>query len=270
MTYHPKQIAPSAQFLATKTENFYTKLKDFAEKLPNTSADAVIAPEFLLTQGLHFTFDVRHPYRGLEGGAMELHGMADGTLAPPNSAQRHGPSLQERMLALNPARAGVGPGKTAADLHKRIESAQSRASHMLKTSSLLTDCYFLYTPSQIWLASLLAADEPLAQFYLDAILGASDTEDEVLKALCSCAALLSSSKTSEDDTEELRRIDKKLYKCRNPEKTDLVGINRAQKRDGNLKGEKGQLDEKVVKKRKLEREAAQREGDDLFGAQITK
>ena len=42
-----------------------------------------------------------------------------------------------------------------------------------------------------------------------------------------------------------------------------MGINKAQKRDGEAEG--GALDEKVIKKRKLEREFSMREGEDVFG-----
>ena len=66
--------------------------------------------------------------------------------------------------------------------------------------------------------------------------------------------------------DEFKRIDKKLYKCRNPEKVDLVGINKAVKRDGG--DAVGGVDEKVVKKRKLERERSEREGDDIFGGPL--
>lgn len=66
--------------------------------------------------------------------------------------------------------------------------------------------------------------------------------------------------------DEFKRIDKKLYKCRNPEKIDLVGINKAVKRDG---GEGvGDADEKVVKKRKLERERSERKEADVFGGPL--
>lgn len=66
--------------------------------------------------------------------------------------------------------------------------------------------------------------------------------------------------------DEFKRIDKKLYKCRNPEKIDLVGINKAVKRDGGHGA--GGMDEKVVKKRKLERERSEKEGADIFGGPL--
>lgn len=51
-------------------------LSAFAAKLDKTPEE-VIAPEYLIAQGLRFTFDVRHPFRGLEGGFMELLALAD-------------------------------------------------------------------------------------------------------------------------------------------------------------------------------------------------
>jgi cyclin H len=100
----------------------------------------------------------------------------------------------------------------------------------------------------------------------------------------------------------LKRIGKKLYHCQNPEKADLVGLNRAQKRDGGVsstataavasggisgtasaaptpvdEGPAGQVpaegDEdsesaRAAKKRRLEREKFAHEGADLFGGEL--
>jgi cyclin H len=57
---------------------------------------------------------------------------------------------------------------------------------------------------------------------------------------------------------------KKLRMCRNPEKLDLVKLQRV-KREGD-----GEDDEKVIKKRRLEREKSAKEADDLFGPEIKK
>ena len=59
------------------------------------------------------------------------------------------------------------------------------------------------------------------------------------------------------------RIDKKLYQCQNPEKRDLVGLNRAQKRDGD---DDADVDGRAAKKRRLEREEAEK--DDVFGGSL--
>ncbi len=78
MTYHPADILKTALFFATKTDNHYFRLTKFAESIGETKAEDVLASEFLLTQGLRFTFDVRHPFRALEGAVMELQSLSKG------------------------------------------------------------------------------------------------------------------------------------------------------------------------------------------------
>ena len=266
MTYHPKEMMPSALFLATKTENHYTALKHFAAKLSKTTAEDVVAPEFLLTQGLRFTFDVRHPHRGLEGGFMELLALARGKGQPGHTNEVPSDQLQKNMINIEPVRGGSMKSKSVEDVVLRIQNAHGKAKETLKSSALLSDAYFLYTPSQIWLASLLLADEPLARFYIDTKFPtASYLKPKLLNTVQRCANLFRSSASAdpgEAEMKELTKIDKKLYKCRNPEKMDMVSINKAQKRDG--EGENG-LDEKIIKKRKLEREKSMQEADDIFG-----
>lgn len=264
---------PSALFLATKTENNYISLRAFAEKLPKATPEGVIAPEFLLTQGLRFTFDVRHPQHGLEGGFMELVSMARGQAQLPPGSTESSVQLQNEMLMLE-CKDKVGPrARTAEDVIKRIQAAHTVGKEILKTSALLSDVYFFYTPSQIWLAAFLIADDTLASFYIKTkIPSSSPTREKVVNSLSSCGALMNASvsvKPGKAELKELTSIDKKLYKCRNPDKVDLVGINKAQKRDGEAKDGSG-LDEKVVKKRKLERENSMKEGEDVFGPPLAK
>lgn len=264
MTYHPKEIMPTALFLATKTENSYIPLKDFASKFPKATPEDVLAPEFLLTQGLRFTFDVRHPYRGLEGGYMELVGLANGNGITETSGQMVSAQIQQDMMHLEAVKNGSKVhGSTG--IVQRTEKSKAKAKDILETSALLTDTYFLYTPSQICLSAWFLADEPLIRFYLDTKFPTPSTlKQKLLTTIYACAGLLRSSPSAnpeEAEMNELKRIDKKLYMCRNPEKIDLVGINKAQKREGAENG----LDEKVVKKRKLEREKSEKEAEDVFG-----
>ena len=272
MTYHPKEMMPISVFFATKTENNYISLRRFAEKLPKTTAEQIIAPEFLLTQGLRFTFDVRHPQRGLEGGFMELLALANGKGQPAPGIKRSSAELQNEMIKLPPAGAGKARTKTSSELVSRIGNIHDKAKEVLKTSALLSDAYFLYTPSQIWLSALLLVDEPLASFYLDTKVPAtSPMRSKLMVTLKSCVETFKSSPSADPGKEERSvclRIDKKLYKCRNPDKLDLVSISKAQKRDGD--GKEGELDDKIVKKRKLERENSLREGEDVFGPPLSK
>ena len=55
----------------------------FAEQFPQTTGEQILAGEFLLCQGLRFAFDVKHPFRALEGAIMELRRYGDIDVRPP-------------------------------------------------------------------------------------------------------------------------------------------------------------------------------------------
>ncbi|KAF3482479.1 cyclin CCL1 [Arthroderma uncinatum] len=254
MTYHPKSIMPCALFLATKTDNFYMSLRSFTEHIPKMSMEDIIAPEFLLTQGLRFTFDVRHPFRGLEGGMMELNAIAKGEATPgPHHPGLTVPGLQKAIQSLAPPPPSIAGPVPATPLSTRLAKVHHNTREILKHSAQMTDVYFLYTPSQIWLSALLIADKPLAEFYLETKLGppapsstpASTSPSAMLSALHaklipilqSCCALLApyiqnngSSGTAPGP--RLRQIGRKLYHCQNPERKDLTALNKLQKQGG--------------------------------------
>ncbi|KAL2364989.1 hypothetical protein RJZ56_002036 [Blastomyces dermatitidis] len=276
MTYHPKSIMPCALFLATKTENYYMSLRAFAEHIPNSTPEDIIAPEFLLTQGLRFTFDVRHPFRGLEGGIMELNAIARGEGAPgPHHPEQTAAGLQKAIQSLPPAplppssTADAKPSGGGGSITSRIAKAHHNTREILRSAAQLTDVYFLYTPSQIWLSALLLADKPLAEFYIDTKLiplspqsttTSSSSSSSSLSSLSNpsqpsshlftalrtklsliftaCTATLSTYQTTHTPTtapatmKNLKRIGRKLYHCQNPEKIDLRSLNRTAKREG--------------------------------------
>jgi len=156
------------------------------------------------------------------------------------------------------------------NMERRVKEAHGKAREYLKTSALLTDAYFHFTPSQIMMAALMIADKELAEWYINCKLSAAagGLQQKVLATLEKCADMLkevdASSEPSITERKELKALAKKLNKCRNPEKMDLVGLHRA-KREG-----EEVVDEKIVKKRKLEREQSAKEGEDLFGPAIKK
>lgn len=288
MTYHPKTIMSCALFLATKTENYYMSLRQFAKNIPGGTAEDVIAPEFLLMQSLRFTFDVRHPFRGLEGGVMELNAIAQGMGQPaPHLSHQTPEDLRKDILSIPPQQ---GQGQRSTSITDRIARAHGKAREILKTAAQVTDVYFLYTPAQIWLSAFFLADKPLAEFYLNTKLGPdqknqadqsqqqqqnslSALRGKVLRAITNCSNTLQSYKPLSSDIEQmknLKRIAKKLYHCQNPEK---IGAGASQKRDvsaassgvsgpaadsGNAISESGQT-EPVSKKRRLE--SAMGDGD---------
>jgi cyclin H len=251
MTYSPADIVKTALFFATKTENHYFRLTKFADAITNTTPEDVLACEFLLTQGLRFTFDVRHPFRALDGAVMEIQALARGD---------------------TPALPGVGRTTEQNPPHteKRVKAAHGKAREYLKTSALLTDVYFHYTPSQIMMAALMIADRELIEWYIRCKFPAAvgEMQQKVLGTLERCADMLGavdpSHEQSASENKELKTLMKKLRMCRNPEKLDLVRLQRV-KREGD-----GEDDEKVIKKRRLEREKSAKEADDLFGPEIKK
>lgn len=250
MTYHPKQILTCALFLATKTDHWHIPLSTFVDKIPGTEERDVRAPEFLLMQGLRFTLDVRHPTKGLEGGIGEILQL-----------------LEERRLRLD------GP-----DAKTRVGKAADRASQLLRGAAQLTDVYFLYTPAQIWLAALMVADADLVNEYLSSkidFLGsaADNLRAKLDLAINSCAGMLSAYRSEADVDEsevkemkrEMKRIGRKLHLCQNPEKMDIVAVTKqkaAEKRAGSESDK-----ERVLKKRKLERERLEQDGD-VFGPSL--
>ncbi|OGE56969.1 hypothetical protein PENARI_c002G00004 [Penicillium arizonense] len=293
MTYHPKSIMACALFLATKTDNYYMSLRQFAEGIPgDTTTEDVITPEFLLMQGLRFTFDVRHPFRGLEGGIMELQAIAHGQgQAAPHLPHETSEDLQQGLMSIAP------PPVPSSSMSDRIARAHGTTRELLKTAAQMTDVYFLYTPSQIWLSAFLIADRPLAEFLLDVKLGGpvtpatatSETTQNGLqnplyeircklhRVLTDCTAFLQSYTPLSSDPAQmksLKRIAKKLYHCQNPEKANMAAQKResAQPSTG-VPSESGMANsesesERLAKKRKLEKEQKSRESNDVFGPEL--
>ncbi|KAE8153524.1 cyclin-like protein [Aspergillus avenaceus] len=275
MTYHPKNIMLCALFLATKTDNYYISLNQFAAGVPNDpKPDEIIRFEFLIMQSLRFTFDVRHPFRGLEGGIMELSAILEGLGKPaPHFPSQSPDELKRKLQSLSPPQ-GVQQGTSVQD---RLARAHHGTREILKTAAQMTDAYFLYTPSQIWLAAFMVADRPLADFYLDTKLGGPVDENnkgnpfyelrvKLLRTLTDCANLLQSYTppvSNQEQKNALRRIQKKLSRLQPRDKPEAVGQKRipaAATDSGNSESEM----ERLAKKRKLDGAQA----NDLFGGEL--
>jgi cyclin H len=276
MVHHPLLIMKCCLFFALKTDNYYLELDKFLSFLPGTTRSDILDQEYLLLRTLRYTMDVRHPFRGLEGGVMELMGWASGEgEAPPGSAKSPA-ELRRDLLAIEAV--DGGGGKTR-DMSTRIGIAATKAKNLLKSAAVLTDAYFLFTPSQIWLAALLLSDAPLFRFYLrskfpsppsqhsfptaDDIASSSSSHRlyaKVIRTIESCASLLQTySPVSETDVKtSLKSIGKKLHYIEKLwEKYPKHGTKREQDEEV----------ERERKKRKLEREKGEREGD-VFGGPI--
>jgi cyclin H len=146
-----------------------------------------------------------------------------------------------------------------------VQLAYSAARGMLDSPALLTDAYFLYTPSQIVFASLQLADPPLADWYLSTkIPPTSPIRAKVLATLRSCAEVLSSFKQSDVlSKDERAALEDKLDKCRDPSTVDMVKAHLAKQR-----GEGEGDDEAKAERKRLQREASARANADPFGPSI--
>lgn len=285
MTYHVQNISRTVMFLAAKVETHHLPVDKFADFFASSAvtSESILAPEYMVMQGLRYNLDVRHPFRGLSGGCMEMLECAAGRYVGPASVSLSKEEVQTRMLAI-PLRQGGQPGSaTVPDMTDRIQKARYYASKTLKEAALLTDAYFLYTPSHIWLAALLLADEALTLFYLSLKIPPTHAlHAKLLATIRACAKEIAShrlyvnraagqqerSKADEETHQaEVKRLINKLKTCRDPDKIDLVKLNAAQKRDA-LQG--GELEESKAKRRKLEREKYEKESDAFWGPELGK
>ncbi|KAK8062912.1 cyclin H [Apiospora hydei] len=179
-------------FFGCKAEGHYMRLSKFADKFPNTTGEEVLAAEYVLSQGIRFAFDVRHPFRALEGAIMELRRLGDFE-------------------------------------NKRIDRAHGKAREILKFSPLVTDAYFHYTPSQIMLAALAMADEGLVERMLREAFAAQGVPGHAREG----------APEKMNDNEErkaiIKPLNRKLKKCRDPDRVDLVALQKARREQAMVK-----------------------------------
>ncbi|KAI0017819.1 cyclin ccl1 [Xylariomycetidae sp. FL0641] len=246
MTYPPTELLKTCLFFGCKAEGYYMRLQKFAEKFPNTTGEEILAAEYILCQGIRFAFDVRHPFRALEGAVMELRRLGDFD-------------------------------------DDRINRAHKRTRDILKFSPLVTDAYFHYTPSQIMLAALAMADDGLVERVMREAFASQGeaAKDKVMAVIQSCREMLEKEPPERmanywgtpESNKSVKPLNKKLKKCRDPDRVDLVALQKARreqalqkakakasaKDDSNVFG--GKLDDERDSKRRKVAE----NGGDPFG-----
>lgn len=284
MTYDATIVSKTITFIACKTDNHNITLDQYISKLGKVTRDQILAPEYVIVQALRFNFEVRHPFRGLKGVHLEIGEIVSGKYEGMPFDTRTAEERKQAMLKLPKTVGGKEEPLTEREFSKRLEYDYAFASKILKTTAQLTDAYFLYTPPQILLAAHLLADEPLTLFYLSLKLpSSSPLHAKTLNTIRACASMLSShqsynaSSVTPEEKEaqdaktkkEISALMKKLKQCRDPDKIDLVKLNQAQKRDAIAADGTG-LEESKAKRRKIAREAAEKEADDFWGPELNK
>ncbi|CAH0051199.1 unnamed protein product [Clonostachys solani] len=246
MTYPPTELLKTSLFFGSKAEGYYIRLSRLSEKLSGTTSEQILAGEFLLCQGVRFAFDVRHPLRALDGAILEL---------------------QQRL-----------PNEQS-----RINKAHVRAREVLKFSALLTDVYFHYTPSQIMMAALQMVDRTLVDVLVPAPHSgtgdgaAGEMHKNIMHAIASCRVMLEEEPPERmanywetpETIKAMKPLRKKLQRCRDPDRVDLVALQKARREQalnkekkpaGPAEGEMfGEAISREVKRRKVDT------ADDVFG-----
>lgn len=188
--------------------------------------------EFKVAGGIGWDFEIRHPLRGADGGIMEL------LTALGTSNSDPGIQTLKEKLGQNPSR--------------RVTDAAGRMKGYLTKEALVSDVYYHYTPPQIFLGALWLADKELAEAYIEWRFGENSTmgrplkkkkkdkkgkeraiEDEntnepkkppalapkLIPAVIACAEMMLKAQEYEKiPVDVLKRIDKKLHRCQNPQK----------------------------------------------------
>ncbi|KAK6342182.1 hypothetical protein TWF730_001661 [Orbilia blumenaviensis] len=230
--YHPKHLLTTILFLATKTENNYLSTAEFCKRIPKLTPEAILKYEFKIAGGIGWDFEIRHPLRGADGGIMELLS----ALASPNGD----PGIQ------------VLKEKLGQDPIRRVTNAAGRMKAHLTKEALVSDVYYHYTPPQIFLGALWLADKELAEGYIEWRFGENSTMGRVVKkkkkdrkgkdkvteddaaveapkaaplapklipTVIACAEMMQKAQEYEKFTVDmLKKIDKKLHQCQNPQK----------------------------------------------------
>lgn len=262
MTYHPKEILTAVLFLTTKTENHYIPIQTFSEKIPKSTPEEIVALEFTVAMGLRWCFDIKHPFTPLMGATMELQQIYTGQFKSPAIID---PEKQSELIRLPPTELQQrlrnlpdASNNLQAHNEKRILELYHHARNLL-FGSLLTDVAFLYSPSQIAVAAIYAIDPAVGLFYLDlksAHPKSHPSYEEVQAAIQQCAgelrigeSLLSS---KNQDNTDVKRIDRKLYYCRNPDKMDPRHLKRGIDSPMANKDADDGTQERDIKKRKID------------------
>ncbi|CAK9298824.1 unnamed protein product [Gordionus sp. m RMFG-2023] len=191
--FHPKEILVTCLFLACKVDEYNLTLPQFLSNIKGDKkklAEVIISHEMKIIERLKFQMIVHTPYRPLEGFFIDIK-----TRYP---------------LLKDPDKLRIGSG-------------------MFLDALLFTNACFLFTPSQIALTSLVVSSQKIGEDltnYVELLYENSTLEDKSIlqNSIKKIQELASSSVFSNsekfyaiDKNPNIKIIESKLEKCRNPE-----------------------------------------------------
>jgi cyclin H len=124
--------------------------------------------------------------------------------------------------------------------------------------SRMTDCEFIYTPSQIALAGVYAQSADVAIGWAVR----KGLEEEVARRICTEIASAVERESKQLDVEQVREVDRRLRTCKNPERTAGSAVYES-KKAAEVQRLSERKDEKLAHARQ-----AMRENEDPFGGQL--
>ncbi|KAJ4301986.1 hypothetical protein N0V88_002117 [Collariella sp. IMI 366227] len=252
MTYPAPEMLVTALFFAAKAEGSFMSVGEFAKIFGKERPDEILAGEFLLCQGMRFAIDVKHPFRALRGAVMELSTL---------------PGIEHLRLAAAEVRAReilrFSPLITDAYFHytpsQIMLSALSLADRGL-AERLITETFHYVAPTTSG-ADTPASDGPgnnrrpaprsggITVEDKAQIIG-SHIRDKVLGTIEACRDMLAKELPERREhwknraviKAQINPLNKKLNKCRDPERWNLVELQRvrreqASKKDGSEDGD---------------------------------
>ncbi|KAK0739518.1 cyclin-like protein [Apiosordaria backusii] len=266
MTYPPQEMLIVALFFACKVESGHVNLSEYTKTF-NKSPEEVLAGEFLLCQGLRFAFDVKHPFRALRGAMMELASLKD---------------MQADLKRLDAAEARArkilqfSPLMTDAYFHytpsQIMLAALSLADRGLAERLIQETFHFVAmegnsadTPGANGGAGEGNNNKNRANEEKAAIIG-SHLRDKVLGAVEACRDMLSRELPERKEhwtnkpfiKTQITPLRKKLLKCKDPERWNLVELQRVRRQ------QKLDSDDEDDGGRKVKKE----EDGDVFGGEL--
>ncbi|RHZ69842.1 hypothetical protein Glove_277g36 [Diversispora epigaea] len=221
MNYHPKEIIVTCLFLAAKSEHSFVSIDEFV-KVSKVPKNRIFELELVVSGSLRYEYTVHHPFIAAFGYYLDMQNVIKDT--------------------------------------NKIKSIYEKSISFIK-ASILTDAMFIYQPSQIALTALrMAAKQDkfdLSNYLLYKFTSDSHKKVESLyKVLDDIEGTI---KNQEQTTfEQAKLIDKRLLRCKNPEKNPNSAISRKRRLDkeANVEAER--------KKKKKHEDEYQKEISSVF------
>ncbi|KAH6850515.1 cyclin-like protein [Chaetomium sp. MPI-CAGE-AT-0009] len=245
MTYPPQEMLIVALFFGCKAEGSFVSITEFVKTFGRENPEEILAGEFLLCQGLRFAIDVKHPFRALRGALMALAALPDVDLARLGAAENRAREILRFSPLITDAYFHYTPSQI-------MLAALSLADRGL-AEKLITKTFHHVAPPTDSGAETPAASGPEGGPSKEPPPGSEDkaqiigsvARDKVLGTIEACRDMLARELPERREhwtnraviKAQITPLRKKLNKCRDPERWNLVELQRARREQAAKKSE---------------------------------